>query len=185
MLPEQDAVVAITSGVKDMQAVLDLVWDELLPAMKPKPQSDDEDARHTLARRLAGLSLRRQEGAGSTGASERVRGKTYHFPANERKLEAITLGVDDEADAVTFVARFDGVDRRMACGRGAWRSASPWSVSTGGSFRVTSVIGGAALAFSGLSRRGPPSSFASGASARVRSMSLGRTRIARIPETPK
>ena len=37
VLPEQDAVVAITSGVRDMQAVLDLVWKELLPAMKPEP----------------------------------------------------------------------------------------------------------------------------------------------------
>ena len=35
VLPEQDAVIAITSGVKDMQAVLNLVWDKLLPAMKP------------------------------------------------------------------------------------------------------------------------------------------------------
>ena len=35
VMPEQDAVIAITSGVKDMQAVLNLVWDKLLPAMKP------------------------------------------------------------------------------------------------------------------------------------------------------
>ena len=33
VLPEQDAVVAITSGVRDMQAVMNLVWDKLLPAM--------------------------------------------------------------------------------------------------------------------------------------------------------
>ena len=39
VMPEQDAVVAITSGVKDMQAVLNLVWDKLLPAMSPSPLS--------------------------------------------------------------------------------------------------------------------------------------------------
>ena len=32
VMPNQDAVIAITSGVKNMQAVLDLVWDKLLPA---------------------------------------------------------------------------------------------------------------------------------------------------------
>ncbi|MCR8630534.1 serine hydrolase domain-containing protein [Paenibacillus radicis (ex Xue et al. 2023)] len=32
VLPEQDAVIAITSDVKNMQAVLDLVWEHLLPA---------------------------------------------------------------------------------------------------------------------------------------------------------
>ncbi len=37
VMPEQDAVIAITSGVKSMQSVLDLVWDKLLPAMKPAP----------------------------------------------------------------------------------------------------------------------------------------------------
>ena len=34
VLPEQDAVIAITSGVKNMQAVLNLVWDKLLPALE-------------------------------------------------------------------------------------------------------------------------------------------------------
>ena len=33
VMPEQDTVIAITSGVKDMQAVLNLIWDKLLPAM--------------------------------------------------------------------------------------------------------------------------------------------------------
>src|SRR4051812_18791584 len=34
VLPEQDAVIAITSGVKDMQAVMNLVWEKLLPEFK-------------------------------------------------------------------------------------------------------------------------------------------------------
>ncbi len=34
VLPEQDAVVAITSGVKDMQGLLNLVWEKLPPALK-------------------------------------------------------------------------------------------------------------------------------------------------------
>jgi CubicO group peptidase (beta-lactamase class C family) len=35
VMPEQDAVVAITGGVRDMQAVLNLVWEHLLPGMRP------------------------------------------------------------------------------------------------------------------------------------------------------
>ena len=34
VMPEQDAVVAITAEASDMQGELDLVWDHLLPAMK-------------------------------------------------------------------------------------------------------------------------------------------------------
>ena len=33
VLPEHDAVVAITSGESDMQAVMNLLWDKLLPAL--------------------------------------------------------------------------------------------------------------------------------------------------------
>ena len=53
VMPEQDAVVAITSGVRDMQAVLNLVWDQLLPAMRP------------------GRSARRRAGAASAQAEAR------------------------------------------------------------------------------------------------------------------
>ncbi|MHB1629976.1 MAG: serine hydrolase domain-containing protein [Bacilli bacterium] len=34
VMPEQDAVLAITSGVSDLQAVLDCVWEHLLPALQ-------------------------------------------------------------------------------------------------------------------------------------------------------
>ncbi len=118
VMPEQDAVIAITSGVKDMQAVLNLVWDKLLPAMKPSPLPADDEARQKLEHTLKGLSLRPQEGSGSPA---KVSGKKYVFPANQRKLEAITLESDGKDGAVTLVARFDGVEQRIACGRGAWQ----------------------------------------------------------------
>jgi CubicO group peptidase (beta-lactamase class C family) len=121
VMPEQDAVIAITSGLKNLQSVLDLVWDKLLPAMKPAPLAADEDARSKLERRLASLTLRPQEGTASTRLTAGVLGKTYVFPSNERKLEAITLDGDDQEDTTNIVVRFDGVDRRIACGRGGWR----------------------------------------------------------------
>ncbi len=53
VLPEQDAVIAITANTGDMQAELNVVWDKLLPAMQsaPLPENAEEQAklRHTLA----------------------------------------------------------------------------------------------------------------------------------------
>ena len=121
VLPERDAVVAITGGVKDMQAILDLVWDKLLPALQPAPLPADDEARRGLEHRLAGLSLRPQEGSGSSELADKVSGKTYAFPANERKLEAITLQAGRPGGGVDLVARFAGVDYRLPCGRGEWR----------------------------------------------------------------
>jgi CubicO group peptidase (beta-lactamase class C family) len=118
VMPEQDAVIAITSGVKNMQAVVSLVWDKLLPALKPTPLAADDASRTKLAQTLAGLSLHPQEGSASPA---RVSNKKFVFPSNDRKLEAITLNGDPKDDAVTLVARFDGVDHQIPCGRSAWR----------------------------------------------------------------
>ena len=99
-------MIAITSGVKDMQAVLNLIWDKLLPALKPSPLASDDAARQKLEHTLKNLSLRPQEGSASPA---KVSGKKYVFAANDRKLEAITLEDDGSNGPVTLVARFDGL----------------------------------------------------------------------------
>jgi CubicO group peptidase (beta-lactamase class C family) len=120
VLPEKDAVVAITSGVKDMQAVLNLVWDKLLPALKPAPLAADEPAQEKLQRRLKGLTLRSQEGSASVPVAEKVWGKKYEFPANGQKLESVTLEGGEKDGVVTLVARFNGAEERLVCGQAAW-----------------------------------------------------------------
>jgi len=116
VLPDQDAVIAITSGLGNMQAVLDLVWDKLLPAFKPSPLPADAAACDKLRQSLKGLTIRTQEGAASPAKAP---AKKYVLPANVRKIEAISL--DSGADgAVTLVATIGGADYRIACGRGKW-----------------------------------------------------------------
>src|SRR6185295_19703991 len=41
VMPAQDAVLAITSGGRNMQAVMNLVWEKLLPAFKATPLPAD------------------------------------------------------------------------------------------------------------------------------------------------
>jgi CubicO group peptidase (beta-lactamase class C family) len=55
VLPEQDAVVALTSEAIDMQFVLDAVWAHLVPACAAGPVSADRD--DELTEKLAGLAL--------------------------------------------------------------------------------------------------------------------------------
>lgn len=127
VLPEQDAVIAITGGLKDMQAVLNLVWDTLLPAIKESALPADHESAKKLADRLKNLSLRRPAG---TGAPASVSGRKFLFPANERKLESIALESDGKDSDVTIVARFDGVERRFVCGRGVWQKGrGAWVIS--------------------------------------------------------
>ena len=118
VLPEQDAVIAITSGVKDMQRTLDLVWDKLLPAFKPASLPPDEESRKKLEATLKQLSLPPQQGAGTPA---KVAGKKYVFEANERKLESITLENEGNDGAVILAMRFKDSEQRIECGRGAWK----------------------------------------------------------------
>ncbi len=111
-------MIAITSGVKDMQADLNLVWSKLLPAMQSSPLPADDESGKRLERTLKGLALRPQEGSARPA---RVSGKKYLFPANPRKLEAITMETVGDDGSVALLMRLDGRDQRIVCGRGNWK----------------------------------------------------------------
>ncbi len=117
VLPRQDAVIAITSGLKDMQLVLDVIWDKLLPAIHVEPLAADDQTRMKLESTLKGLSLRPQDGEGHPA---KVLGKQHVFPPSEHKLQAVKLLAGEQDGATTLVMRFDGVEHRIECARGKW-----------------------------------------------------------------
>lgn len=116
VLPEHDVVIAITSGLGNMQQPLDLVWDKLLPAFKSAALPADDAARTKLDQTLKGLTLRPQSGSGSPAKSI---ARKYVFPPNEHKLEAVTVKTDGSAVNVTM--RFDGVETQAAYTPGEWK----------------------------------------------------------------
>jgi CubicO group peptidase (beta-lactamase class C family) len=59
VLPEQDAVVAITANTRDMQAELNIVWDKLLPAFGKKPQAENNEEQAKLKAVIAKLKASR------------------------------------------------------------------------------------------------------------------------------
>jgi hypothetical protein len=125
VLPQQDAVIAITSGLRDMQAVLNLVWDKLLPALKSSPLDRDETAQKKLKSALKTLALRTPEGS---DIPARLLGKKYVFSSNNQKLESIKLESDGKNGSVTLVAHIAGTDRRLPLGRGKWQKGrAAWS----------------------------------------------------------
>jgi len=106
VLPEQDAVLAITSGLKDMQGVLNIVWDKLLPALRPTHLLGDAAGREQLKRKLAGLKVKTAEGAATSPIGANVFGRKFSFPTNDQNLESITLTKNSSGDliATTTVA---------------------------------------------------------------------------------
>ncbi len=119
VLPEQDAVVAITGGVKDMQAVLNLVWEHLLPALKPRRLRADAGARRQLEAKLAGLAVRTPEGGVESPSASQVHGRRFVFPANRQGIESIRLTAPD-AGGWTLIREMGGTRQEIRCGHGRW-----------------------------------------------------------------
>ena len=88
VMPDQDAVVVINSGVQDMQAVLNAIWDKLLPGLKAMPLLNtmalraDRDAASSLEYKLAHLVVVPAKGAATSGQWDQIAGRTFRFPSN-------------------------------------------------------------------------------------------------------
>ncbi|MCR6654462.1 MAG: serine hydrolase [Opitutus sp.] len=122
VLEELDAVVAITSGTRDMGHVMNLVWEKLVPAMKPKALRADKAAHEKLTRAVAALTIPPPAANGSKPADAVTAqfGRTYRFEANEQQIESVSIAKG--SDAGSHVVRFQMADRtnEFVCGD-AWR----------------------------------------------------------------
>jgi CubicO group peptidase (beta-lactamase class C family) len=118
VIPELDAVVAITSGVRDMQRVMNLVWDKLLPVMKAAPLSEDAAAQRKLKEKLAGMTVWLPSGQPTAALAAKVSGRRYEFPDNERGIQS--MGLDFNSGAPALLVRAAGVETRTPIGIGSW-----------------------------------------------------------------
>jgi len=121
VMPEQDAVVAITSGIKDLQAPLNLIWDKLLPAMQPKALPVNAAAQGQLQEKLAHLEIRTAQGSATPPVEAKCLNRKYVFPENEQKLEALSLSVSADGKTLTLTGRMAGKQVTVPCGYQEWK----------------------------------------------------------------
>ncbi len=119
VMPEQDAVLAITSGVADMQAVLNAVWDCLLPAFTNAPLTGTPA---DLRSRLASLEVHTVHGRPTSPTARRVSGRTYTLEPNDQNLTTATITFDRGKARLTLAAK-DG-ERVVECGWATWAKGS-------------------------------------------------------------
>jgi CubicO group peptidase (beta-lactamase class C family) len=117
ILPEHDAVVAITAGTRDLPAIPNLVWKHLLGGMRAGALPPDAATHARLAQKLDSLVLPPPPGAPASPLEKRVSGRTYEFPKNEGGIEAVRV---DLGAAPALVVRAGGRDHRVPFGRGTW-----------------------------------------------------------------
>lgn len=118
VMPEQDAVLAIVSGLLDMQAVLDKVWRHLLPAMQPKALPADPQAHGELCDKLAALSLPMPKGQTSSPRAKQRSGKSYELEPNDLKLESVAI--DFGTDRGKLIVRDERGEHPVQVGNATW-----------------------------------------------------------------
>jgi CubicO group peptidase (beta-lactamase class C family) len=123
VMPEQDAVIAITAGLGDMQRVLNLVWDRLLPAMKKEGLAADAAAHSKLKAQMAALSLKRPAGAATSPRVAGLAGKRIEFESGSNDVKALILHADH------VVVEGEHASQKHPIGAGDWfRARAPLRV---------------------------------------------------------
>lgn len=110
VLPELDAVIAITSETSDMQGLLDMVWEHVLPAFD---RTENLSGGSPLVGALAGLSLDPLAGEGNATIEALTNGQWF-------EAEDQSFSLNFRADTLVFQYVLDGQEYQFAFGSGKW-----------------------------------------------------------------
>lgn len=113
--PEKDVVIAMTSGLSDLQSVLDVVWDTLLPDDAWVGRADPGTQLET--------TLRTPTGAASSPIEDTLRGVTYRLDQNPYDVRALTMGRDPYG-RIEVAFRIGGLDHFVRFGHAEWSPGS-------------------------------------------------------------
>ncbi|HLZ57885.1 MAG TPA: serine hydrolase [Ktedonosporobacter sp.] len=121
IMPEQNAVLAITGGIDvyDAPLPLNLVWDLLLPAMSKESLVEASAEEHRLTEKLSSLTLLPVQGRASSPIASQVVGRTYHVDVNDLSIETIALHVTESGWTVN-IKTTAGIDV-ISCGYDVWQ----------------------------------------------------------------
>ena len=118
VMPDQDAVVVLTSETYDMQGELSLVWDYLLPAIKEDTLPEDKELSARLEQRLNALALPLLKNEISPATSSSISGKTYTMEPNKRMTD--TLLFQFHADTCHLIMKGKHDDYKLTFGADKW-----------------------------------------------------------------
>jgi hypothetical protein len=119
VMPQYDAVMAMTSATKDLQGVLSVVWSKVVPAFSDAALPADAASDHALAEKLAALTLPVQAGRQDSPGAAAASGRRYTFAPNKNGIEWVQLDTPAGGPA-SISARMGGEDIQFACGKDAW-----------------------------------------------------------------
>lgn len=122
VIPEKNAVIAITSETKDMGASMQLVWDYLLPAMKDTPVNESWNTSKELKQAVAELHLPVSNISHPYTSKNNVSGKSYAFDSNSFNAEKVSFSFDGDECTIEFQEK--GETTSVKSGLNKWITAN-------------------------------------------------------------
>jgi CubicO group peptidase (beta-lactamase class C family) len=117
VMPDQDAIIAVTGESGDMAGEFELFWKYLLPAMKDAPLPGDPAAEGQLQQRLASLALLPPMAQPTSPIVAQVSGKKYEIMGNP---EVASVSFRFHGDKCKFTLTDAQGDHSITCGIGKW-----------------------------------------------------------------
>ncbi len=106
VLPQLDAVVAITSESLSTKDTMQVVWEVLLPQMKEGAIQQNKADYNALQQELKALKYEPPQGATTSPVAARISGKTFMLDKNEFGATAVTFQCNN--DACVFTLKEEG-----------------------------------------------------------------------------
>ncbi|MNZ84414.1 6-aminohexanoate-dimer hydrolase [compost metagenome] len=103
VMPEQDAVIAMTAGYMEMQAMLELVWQHLLPGMTDSAQGAGPAIHQALLQRLNDVSYLRETGDYGSPSEWKDAAVSYRVSPNTAQILEVSFSGDDQEVCITLV----------------------------------------------------------------------------------
>jgi CubicO group peptidase (beta-lactamase class C family) len=107
VLPRYDAVVAITSGVDDMQVVLNLIWEHLLPAMSDSMVQVNDEIQAKLINELSKLELPIPKNSNYSSNIKEISENHYVFEENAFCFKDLIVSIDQDQCTLEVLSNSD------------------------------------------------------------------------------
>jgi CubicO group peptidase (beta-lactamase class C family) len=118
VMPDEDAIVAITSETGNLQGILNLVWEHLLPAMSSGPDKNPNQFYRQVTQVLDTRKLPLPAGKRSSPTAAKVNGRKFVFESNSLGVDHATLYFEGDNCILALNAAKGG--SKMTCGLTRW-----------------------------------------------------------------
>jgi len=101
VMPQHDAVLAVTGQSPDMQKSMNIIWENLLPGIQTAALPENSGEQMQLKTELAGLELPVAKGAVSSSLAGKYNGRKWKLAANDLGVQTLQFSFSDKGCRLT------------------------------------------------------------------------------------